>query len=51
MKCEKEKTKRSLLIEGIEHFNKLDVEILNCDLRRFKKIAKNYVLDKVRIIK
>jgi hypothetical protein len=51
VKCEKEKTKRSLLIEGIKHFNKLDVEISNCDLIKFKKIAKKYVKNNVRIIK
>jgi hypothetical protein len=52
VKCEKEKTKRSLLTEGIKHFNKLDIdETLNCDLKKFKKIAKKYVLENVRIIK
>jgi hypothetical protein len=41
VKCEKEKTKRSLLTEGIKHFNKLGIdETLNCDLKKFKKIAK-----------
>ncbi len=53
VKCEKEKTNRSLLTDGIKHFNKLDIEILNCDLKKLpkKKIAKKYVLDNVKIIK